>query len=153
MTDFNIKNIIIFIITLLACSCSTDTVYHKYQPINKNGWNRNDTISFIMPDSMKNGVYNAEIGIRHTESYKYMDLWLSAVFPQSNKADTFHVFLANDRGNWNSSGSTGGFFQISTESLKFNYIPSEDSVIRIYHIMKDNPLLEITDIGLKITKE
>lgn len=153
MSDINIKNIFALILAVIVCSCSSDTVYHKYQPIDIEGWKKNDTISFIMPDSMKNGVYNAEIGIRHTESYKYMDLWLSAVFPNSNKADTFHVFLANDRGNWNSSGSTGGFFQISTESIKFNYMSRQDSVIKVYHIMKDNPLPEITDVGLKITRE
>lgn len=145
------RNTIPAILVAIMYSCSTNTVYHRYLPTDDKGWSREDTLSFVLPDSMKTGMYHTEIGIRHTEAYPYKDIWLSILLPQSDKADTIHIYLANDRGNWNSNGSTGGYFQYSVNATEFSYSPSQNYTIKISHIMNDNPLQGISDIGLKIT--
>ena len=142
---------LVFAACMVITSCNGNIVYHRYMTTNQEGWNCKDTLIFRL-DSLKAGNYNTYIGIRHTESYPYRDLWLSVSTMNGGKNDTLHIYLANDRGNWNSNGSTGGFYQYETNGPLLHYINKTDSVIKITHVMRDNPLKYITDIGLKISK-
>lgn len=153
MNKKKIIYIISILFTIILYSCTTNTVYHKYNTIQEETWNREDTLYFTISDSIESGTYNTEIGIRHTASYPYKDLWLSVVTPNRDKADTIHVYLTNDRGNWNSNGSTGGYFQYSVSGIDLNYRSSADSIIKVCHIMNDNHLKGITDIGIKISRK
>lgn len=151
MSALSHKYIIIAICAILA-SCSTNTVYHRYYPIDKNGWKRTDTIFFTLNDSIGIGTYNTRIGIRHTVSYPYRDLWLSVSLPDKEKSDTVHLYLANERGNWNGNGTASGFYQYEADGPIFNYRESSDSIIKICHIMQGFTLSSITDIGISISR-
>ena len=86
-------------------------------------------------------------------SYPYRDLWLSVSLPGKTEPDTVQLYLANDRGNWNSNGTASGYYQYETDGPSFIYNEGCDSVIKVSHIMKGFTLPAITDIGLKITRE
>lgn len=145
-------NILITVCAIIT-SCTTNTVYHHYYPIKDDGWARTDTVYYSIPDSMKTGLYETRIGIRHTVNYPYRDLWLSLELPNRLKADTIHLYLVNDRGNWNGNGTAGGYYQYETIGPEFNYTDTSDSLIKIYHIMNGFKLPHISDIGLKIIKK
>lgn len=153
MTRNQLKTSAVITLSLIAYSCTTNTVFHKYHPIDEKGWSDNDTVYFQLPDSMATGKYKTEIGIRHTNLYPYKDIWLSIKSDNRDKTDTIHIYLVNDRGNWNGNGSTGGYYQYSVPITELNDHLSSDSIIKVYHIMKDNPLSGITDVGLKIIRE
>jgi len=89
--------------------------------------------------------YEYEIGIRHKDTYKYRDLWLTI-----NK-DTLHLYLADSVGNWKGKGI--GNTRQSTFSWNTNK-PSQDSIseFRMIHIMKDSILSDIQDLGLQIKR-
>lgn len=143
---------IIFAIFAILASCSTNTVYHRYYPIEENGWKRTDTIFFILSDSIDTGTYNTKIGVRHTVSYPYRDLWLSVSLPNKEKSDTVHLYLANERGKWSGNGTASGYYQYEADGPIFNYNESSDSIIKICHIMKGYTLSSITDIGISISR-
>ena len=145
--------LMIIIACMTVISCTTKTVYHHYRSINDDKWNRTDTVFFTLPDSIENGTYFTHIGIRHTVSYPYRDLWLSVSLPGKTEPDTVQLYLANDRGNWNSNGTASGYYQYETDGPSFIYNEGCDSVIKVSHIMKGFTLPAITDIGLKITRE
>lgn len=151
MSVISHKYIFIAICAILA-SCSTNTVYHRYYPIEGNGWKRTDTISFTLNDSLDTGIYSTKIGVRHTVSYPYRDLWLSVSLPDKEKSDTVHLYLANERGNWNGNGTASGYYQYESDGPIFNYRESSDSVIKICHIMKGFILPSISDIGISISR-
>lgn len=146
------KSILISLCTLFTC-CTPNTVYHHYYPIADEGWKRTDTIFFILNDSIETGNYNTHIGIRHIIDYPYRDLWLSIQMPNQKKPDTIHMFIANERGNWNGSGTAGGYYQFESEGPIFKRHNSSDSIIKIWHIMKERALPSITDVGIKITND
>ena len=129
MSVISHKYIFIAICAILV-SCSTNTVYHRYYPIEGNGWKRTDTIFFTLNDSLDTGIYNTKIGVRHTVSYPYRDLW----------------------GNWNGNGTASGYYQYEADGPIFNYRESSDSVIKICHIMKGFILPSISDIGISISR-
>lgn len=150
MSALSRKYIFVAICAILA-SCSTNTVYHRYYPIENNEWKRTDTIFFTLHDSIGYGTYNTKIGVRHTVSYPYRDLWLTVSLPNKEKIDTIHLYLANERGNWNGNGTASGYYQYETEGPIFHYKENSDSVIKVSHIMKGFTLPSITDIGISIS--
>lgn len=187
-----------------SCISNSDTLYFRYQSISADGWKKTDTVVFELSDSMICGKCKTEIGIRHTESYPYRDIWVELSYPIINtektdnryinsdsidkvayineriteeriteekdieekiryKTDTLHLYLANERGNWNGNGTTGGYYQFVAEGpvIDFGLYNKHHSninndtitVIRINHIMADKVLKNITDIGIRIIKE
>ena len=110
---------------LLVCACQHDTVYYTYHPIPNKGWSRGDTLRFSLPDTLTPGTYNLEVGVRHSNKYPYRDLWLELIqyIPGEKssdswvaKKDTIHLYLANEKGNWKGTGTTGGHFQLISHS-------------------------------------
>ena len=122
-------------------SCQENTFYHSYQPVTNTGWYRNDTLVYQLPTTIHCNDYEYELGIRHQDSYKYRDIWLTI------NQDTVHLYLADSIGYWKGNG-IGNMRQ----SMHLISIPSQDSIqeIQIKHIMQDNPLMGIHDIGIQI---
>lgn len=140
MINWLIKSLFII---LLTTSCQDNTLYHSYQPVKATGWEKNDTIVLAMPQKLISQPYQYEIGIRHKDSYKYRDLWL-----QINQ-DTIHLYLADTIGNWKGKG-IGNMRQLVFPIRLKSFQQDSIQEFRIHHIMQDNPLLDIHDVGIQI---
>lgn len=135
----------LFFILLLFVSCQ-ETIYHSYQPVEYTGWDKSDTLIFTLStpiSTQKSLEYEYQIGIRHKDSYKYRDIWLTI------NHDTVHLYLADSIGRWKGNGIS------ELRQITFPYNPSrlkDDSIkeVQITHIMQDNPLPGIHDIGISI---
>lgn len=139
-------NRIACLLVILSClACHEETVYHSYQPVDSAGWARNDTLSFVLPSSILPNDYKFGIGIRHKDSYKYRDIWLTV------NHDTLHLYLADTIGNWLGNGM-GEIRQLIVPFTISKH--TEDSLQTLYinHIMQDRPLTGIQDIGIQIRK-
>ena len=145
MTRLRIIDFIGLLLIFLCISCQKDTLYHSYQPVNQAGWYRNDTLSYQLstPITISDETLQYEIGIRHKDTYPYRDIWLMV------NQDTVHVYLADTTGYWHGSG-IGNIKQYSSSFQ--TKLTRGDSIkeFRITHIMQDNPLHGICDIGLHI---
>lgn len=126
----------------LTLACQRNTYYHSYQPINSMGWHKNDTLLFSLNSAIIHHTYQLQLGIRHKDSYPYRDLWLTI------NQDTVHIYLADSTGHWVGSGI--GEIRHFTKLIPFKY--QEDSIkeLRIIHIMQDDPLIGIHNIGISI---
>ena len=124
---------------LCLYACQTDTVYYTYNPISTDGWKKTDTLQFYLPDTLSLGTYHLEVGIRHTGKYPYRDVWLELIqyLPKPNTVndwiehkDTIHIYLANEKGVWNGTGTTSGHFQLLSTvgdiTIDGNNISSEE---------------------------
>lgn len=136
----------LIILIVICISCQKNTLYHSYQPVNSTGWHRSDTLFYQLPSPIsKDNNLQYEIGIRHEATYKYQDLWLTV------NQDTLHLYLSDAIGYWKGDG-IGNIrqythtFQLAGEM--------EDSIreFKITHIMEENPLPGICDIGIRIMK-
>lgn len=140
------SNICLLIVCLLTISCQQNTLYHSYQPVSVTGWYKNDTLVYSLPQALPNQPYTYELGIRHKDSYPYRDIWLTI------NQDTLHLYLADSIGNWIGNGI--GEIRQSAFPIQVSTLP-QDSIkeFHITHIMRDQPLNGILNIGLKIEKE
>ena len=136
---------ILLIFWLTVSGCQNKIYYHSYQSASIAGWQKNDTLIFSLPKTINPSDYEFEIGIRHKDTYKYRDLWLTI------NDDTLHLYLADSIGNWKGKG-IGNTRQL-TSPWKTNKV-YQDSIaeFRMIHIMKDSILHDIQDIGLQIKK-
>ena len=151
------------LLAFLAClsfSCQNDTVYHTYQAIPENfGWGRGDSLNFYFPPGIPPAAYTLEVGIRNTDMYPYRDIWLEATKVMSDTlpavTDTLHFYLADENGRWNEDRSAGGYYQ-STFVCDEPLVIGTDSFNRslhIIHVMRDNPLPGIADVGIRLLRK
>ena len=134
---------ILLALFLTFSACQNKTYYHSYQSASTAGWHKNDTFVYTLSNAINPSDYDYEIGIRHKDTYKYRDLWLTI------NQDTLHLYLADSIGNWKGKG-IGNTRQL-TISWKTNNLPEDSSAaFRMIHIMKDSILPDILDVGLQI---
>ena len=105
----------------------------------------------------RSGRISCEIGIRYQESYPYRDIWLGVSHNTEDTltyvTDTLQLFLVDEAGNKTGNGLCG-LYQCNLPYKAFIPIRTEGSTrtFRIVHIMRDNPLTGISDIGIQLRK-
>ena len=135
-------------------SCSKETVYSKFQPIQNKVWNKQSEYFFMFEISDILIPYNIAIQIRNNDIYPYQNLWILSEEKQTDDIfvrDTIEFMLADDFGKWTGKGIS--VFQ-SHMSLRNNYhFPDTGTyTIGIRHGMRDEKLKGIENIGLIIEK-
>lgn len=150
-----LTNKIIACLLLFLTACQGNTTYHAYQPISTEGWYRHDTLTYYFNSSLaKESIKKIQIGIRHTDSYHYQDLWIGILSIKKDsittkKTDSLHLFLA-ENGVWQGTGigETRQFTHEQTISQKTDSILG----VKVFHLMKDQPLKGINHVGICIKK-
>lgn len=134
---------ILILLTWAMTACHKQTYHHSYQPVNSTGWHKNDTLIYTLTTPLvPEQTYELEVGIRHKDSYRYRDIWLTA------EKDTLHFHLADSIGNWVGNGI--GNLRHHMFHTTFNVTGDTMREIRITHIMQHNPLPDIDHIGIRI---
>ncbi len=145
--------------TYILTGCESNTKYYQYRPVTKDGWLKKDTLFFLLPADLQAGDYEAEIGIRNENAYRYRDIWLTVSQNIEDtllyKTDTLHFYLADKSGKWCDGNNTGNLHQYVFNSGKTYNIAhgAEKCYFKVTHIMSDNPLKGITDLGIRLVKK
>jgi gliding motility-associated lipoprotein GldH len=145
-----------FVVILLSCNKNEE--YYAFKHLSGGQWPR-DSVIYIQFDSLRLNPpdsYQVDIEIMHNKSYPYQDLWLligNNLQDSILQYDTLKCRVCDQYGKWLSSGGSG-MHQLSV-SYKKN-LRAKDSVntyrFFIRQFMKDDPLLGIERIGVKISK-
>lgn len=141
----------IFLILPLLTGCQTDTAYHTYRSTGSDGWRAEDTLVFRLPSTLTSSRYTFQIGVKHTGVYPYKDLWVTLLRPGTEEAqrDTFHLHLADEKGNWKGKGTQSSSFQFVSEAYTLT-LEDPDTLLRIVHLMDTVRLKGITDVGVRL---
>ena len=136
----------------LLTACQNHTVYHVFQPVPETGWRKSDTLTYTLPTNASSASYTYKIGIRHKDCYPYRDIWMTIKY--ANHVDTLHLYLADKTGNWKGNGI--GNTRQYTAPISLNpAFQLTDSInpIQLSHIMQDEPLMGISDIGIQVSSD
>ena len=137
------------------CSCDPNMVYEDNVRIPEKKWHRADRVRFEAEITDTLSSCNVLINIRNNSDYKYMELWLfvDSWSPSGNtRRDTVKVMLADHRGKWLGNG-LGGKFDNRILFRKNTTFPEAGTYVFEYEqAMRDEPLIGIDDIGLRIEK-
>lgn len=141
---------------LTAFSCKQVDVYEKNTPIPHYKWQQNfaATGSFIIKDTL--AAYNIYIVLRHTDAYKYNNIWLNVGLRAPGDTMFFqnlNLTLANDATGWEGSGMND-IWEVRklVNGQPRRFIKNGEYTFSITQIMRDNPLAGIMSAGLRVQK-
>jgi gliding motility-associated lipoprotein GldH len=144
----------VFLMTLLLTSCVQTNVFEKNVSIPGYNWQSNFVAkgSFAINDTAAN--YNTFIVLRHTDAYKYSNIWLNIGLQapgDSMQYSKLNITLGTDANGWAGTGMNDiwELRQLVILPLKkkgtYNY--------SITQIMRDDPLPAVMNIGLRVEKQ
>ncbi|AFD09122.1 gliding motility lipoprotein GldH [Solitalea canadensis] len=140
----------------LLMACTDNSVYNNTTTISDKGWFSNDKAVFDVKidNPGKLAVY---LDLRHTDDYKYSNLFLRMYVknPDGKMQPTrvLEVKLAEKDGKWRGSGSGKLISQETYITNALDFSKPGSYRIEFEQFMRDDPLKEISDLGVKLIKE
>ncbi len=146
------------LISYLLClaSCRQIDVFEKNTSFSKHEWNSKSpaTGSFVIADTLS--YYNIYVVLRHTDAYKYNNIWLNIGLQAPGDTMYFQkvdLALATDANGWEGTGMDDIWELrklINGEPKRFKKTGVYQ--FKIVNIMRDDPLLHVMSAGLRIEK-
>jgi gliding motility-associated lipoprotein GldH len=144
-------------LAIVLYRCSPIDITEQSIAIPKMQWQQANICSgsFYIKDTVS--TYNLYITLRHTDSYAYNNIWLNIGTKAPNDSafayQKINMPLGNDAVGWIGNGMN----DIWETQHKLNPFPSTFKKTGVYnfsieHIMRDNPLLHILNVGFKVQK-
>jgi gliding motility-associated lipoprotein GldH len=97
----------LFALLIIFNSCDPQRVYEKNIRVNPNGWPAGEKVLFEVPVNDSLILHNFYINLRHTENYKFSNLFLfidTYFHGGSHARDTIELILADNTGKWYGKG-------------------------------------------------
>jgi gliding motility-associated lipoprotein GldH len=157
MKQLKILYLVIFIALLSSLQGCTDAnaVLDQNKEIPNHNWSYVNKVRFDVKIEDETVPYNLYFNLRVTGNYKYSNIFILffQTSPGKKTAGTRYEYkLANADGEWLGSGS-GNMFSYQVPLRTGYKFPAKG----VYHFeieqnMRDNPLHEIVDAGLRVEK-
>ena len=150
------SSILLLLASWLTTACVEHTVYHTYQSIPNEGWDKHDTLTFVIPitDSLPTTL-QVTAEVRSGNKYPYQNLFIVVSHNLQDsttfETDTLALSLADNEGNWKGS-AWGSLRQSSLPLGKVSIKGSGNYLFKVSHGMKDEVLPGIRDVGVYLSK-
>lgn len=144
--------LLIVIIAATGCSDPNAIIDQNTEIANKN-WSYQNKIGFDVKIDDAAVTYNLYLNLRVTGDYKYSNLFAMISNPEKKGSNSRYEFrLANPDGEWLGQGS-GSLYSFQIPFQKNYKFPAAGTYrIQIEQNMRDNPLHEVSDVGLRVEK-
>lgn len=149
------KSLILLFAASFCMACDEQTVYHSFQSLPTEGWQRKDTLFFnvMVPDSVT--LYNVSVEVRNRNNYPYQNLPLLIYYDspeaQNIKRDTLELRLADSAGIWLGDG-WGGLYQSTLSAGLIRIGKAGEYRFKVIHLLPDEVLPGVNDIGIKLKR-
>jgi len=141
---------------LFTSSCSEIDVYEKHTVIPAYEWQNSFSANgdFLITDTVS--AYSIYLVLRHTDAYAYNNIWLNVGLQppgDSMYIQKINLTLGDDANGWEGTGMNDIWELrklLNGEPRRFKRAGKYQFTIS--HIMRDNPLLHIMSVGLRVEK-
>jgi gliding motility-associated lipoprotein GldH len=146
-----------FCLLISFFSCNTLGTFEKNIAIPKHSWMSSfkPEISFEIQDTSTR--YNVYVVIRHLDAYRYNNIWLNIhmQFPgDTGTTQALDLRLATDDRGWLGSGMDDVFEHRVLITKEPQFLTRKGTYrFRIEHLMREDPLDYILNIGIRVEKE
>lgn len=150
------KFFLISLLPLIFASCIKIDLFEKQATIPSQQWFYTDVPKFTFHIDDTTSLYNVYVILRHTDLYKYNNIWLRIGL--KTPTDSFNyqnvnVVLATDAKGWEGTGMDDIYeVRKSISAAPFTFKTSGDYTFSIQQIMRENPLKNILNVGLRVEK-
>lgn len=141
---------------IFLVSCTNNAVYEKNKAIPARLWFYDEKPQFDVHIDDKLSKYNVYINLRHSNSYDFSNIFVLLHEKGSKLIDTAYrkeISLAQPDGRWlgNSAGSLYEIQYLAKEN--FIFPDTGTYIFTIEQNMRENPLKDIIDVGIKVVKQ
>ncbi len=149
--------LLLIIYCLFVGSCTQIDIFEKNTVIPKYEWQPGFTAKgdFIISDT--SSAYNIYLVLRHTDAYQYNNIWLNIGLQppgDSMRVNKVNLVLGDDANGWEGTG-TNDIWEVRKllNGAPRRFKQGGKYSFSISQIMRDNPLLHIMSVGLRIEKQ
>lgn len=144
------------VITMSSAGCTDKSaVIDQNSEIPNHNWTYLNKFKYDVNIDDEKIPYNLYMNLRVTADYKYSNIFVLITQTEPDKKTEVHRYelkLANKDGEWLGKGS-GNLYSYQSPFLTNYKFPAKG----LYHFyieqnMRDNPLREVSDIGLRVEK-
>jgi len=148
--------VILIVVSCWLASCEPVNVYEKNKDIPGHSWEYGLQPSFAFTIKDTASLYNLYIVLRHTDNYRYNNIWLNVGSQSpgdSMRYQRFDLQLGTDAHGWEGAG-IDDIWELRKSITKgpFKFNKTGDYKFKIAQIMRENPLPEILSVGVRVEK-
>jgi gliding motility-associated lipoprotein GldH len=152
------KSFLLFFYSILICifSCTRIDLYEKLTPVPAHEWRGNFKPQFSFTITDTTASYQPFLILRHNDKYSYNNIWLNIYIKNpDNTIQKFQIekVLATNAG-WLGTGMDDIYehrLPLTPEAIQFK--KSGHYIFTLEHIMREDPLENIMDVGLRLEKK
>lgn len=141
--------------TVLGACSDPKAVIDQNNEIVNNNWSYGNKLKYSVKVDNADITYNLCFNLRVTADYKYSNIFVlmheagPGMLPSTVR---YEFALANAAGEWYGAGS-GNIYSYQVPFKKNYKFPAKGTyVFEIEQNMRDNPLREVSDVGLRVEK-
>ncbi|MEJ7587198.1 MAG: gliding motility lipoprotein GldH [Ferruginibacter sp.] len=148
--------VILLYLTLFLTACSKIEIFEQNTAIPAHRWQYDLQPLFTFTISDTSSRYNLYVVLRHTDAYRYNNIWLnigSQAPADSMRYQHFELQLGTDARGWEGTGMNDIWEirkSITSEPVQFK--KAGNYTFAVAQVMRENPLPEIMSVGLRIEK-
>jgi len=142
-------------ITLLFCGCDTNNLVDTNVEMPSHNWSYANKVKAVVDVADPAQPFNIYFKVRNTGNYRYSNIFvLLHISGAGMKKQTrrFQYKLAEPDGKWIGNGSGNLFTTVAPMITQYKFPSKGKYLLEIEQNMRDNPLAEISDAGIKISK-
>lgn len=145
----------LFISTILV-SCIKINLFDKQAAIPSQQWFYSDIPEFSFHINDTSSLYNVYVVLRHTDLYKYNNVWLRVGLKAPRDSFNYqnvNLVLGTDAKGWEGTGMDDIYeVRKNISAAPFSFKTAGDYTFTIAQIMRENPLKNILDVGIRVEK-
>lgn len=145
---------------LLAVSCTTIDIYEKSVVIPGHSWESSYKPSFTFTIKDTASPYQLFLVLRHNDKYSFNNIYVNLTSKQpgqdSLQTAKYDLLLATNEKGWLASGMDDIYehlLPLTPTAQDFYFKKPGDYTFVIEQIMRENPLKNVLNVGLKIEKK
>jgi gliding motility-associated lipoprotein GldH len=150
--------IVLFVFSGLA-SCDTIDLYEKVAPIPAHQWKSAHKPSFTFNIEDTASPYQLFVILRHNNRYSFNNLWITlhTKSPDGTVASAqYELPLATNEKGWLGTGMDDLYehrIALTPLNQKFYFSKPGTYTFTLEHIMREDPLEQVMNVGLRIEKK
>ena len=140
---------------MLFCGCDTNDIIDTNVEMPSHIWSYSNRVKTIVEVADPSQPLNIYFKVRNTNNYRYSNIFiLLHISGGGMKKHTrrFQCKLAEVDGKWTGSGSGNLFTNVVPLLTDYKFPNKGKFLLEIEQNMRDNPLHEISDAGIKVSK-
>ena len=148
-----LKQLFILMAFATLQSCTDNAITDDFVTIPNQHWTYAQPSRSVVEITNTAKKYNVLINLRHTDAYKYSNIWfkITIVNPdKTRKTERSEFTIATPEGAWLGTTSGNLFTYQLPYKENFRFTQNGKYVFVVEQNMRDNPLDGINDVGLRV---